>query len=161
MQFGGLSSDLDVVAWGALWGDSWRAFCIFQQPMKTLIILAVMVLAGVVAKRVLAGPGISLKEAELRIASGEAILIDVREPSEWASGVAEPAVLLPLSDLTGGRSKWNPFLDKNSGKELLLYCRSGSRSGIAAGILRKEGFRGLNAGSISGWKNSGLPTRQP
>jgi rhodanese-related sulfurtransferase len=129
--------------------------------MKTLIILAVLVLAVVIAKRVLAGPGISYKDAEQRVASGEAVLIDVREPAEWAAGVAESAVLLSLSDLNGGRSKWNPFLDKHRDKELLVYCRSGNRSGIAAGILRKEGFRVLNVGSFSGWKNSGLPTRQP
>jgi len=129
--------------------------------MKTLIILVVVVLAVVVAKRVLAGPGISYKDAEQRITSGEAVLIDVREPAEWADGVAEPAVLLSLSDLTGGRSKWNLFLDKHRDKELLVYCRSGNRSGIAAGILRKEGFRVLNVGSFGGWKKSGLPTRQP
>ena len=38
-----------------------------------------------------------------RVRSGEALLIDVREPDEWTEGVAELAVLLPLSELTPRR----------------------------------------------------------
>ena len=129
--------------------------------MKTVLIITAVVVALFLAKRMLAGPTLSPQEAEKRVASGAAILIDVREPSEWASGVAKPALLLPLSDLTGGRSKWNPILKQNHDKELLVYCRSGNRSGVAVGILSSEGFKVSNAGSFSAWKNAGLPTRQP
>lgn len=129
--------------------------------MKTLIIIAAVLVPLVIAKRLFAGPTLSPQEVEQRVASGTAVLIDVREPSECASGVAKPANLLPLSDLTGGRSKWKPFLEQNRDKELLVYCRSGSRSGIAVGILRKEGFTCSNAGSYGAWQRAGLPTRQP
>ena len=129
--------------------------------MKTLLIIAAVVIALFIAKRLFAGPTLTPREAEKRVASGTALLIDVREPSEWASGVARPAVLLPLSDLTGSRSKWKPFLEQNRDKELLVYCRSGSRSGIAAGILRRAGFKASNAGSFGAWQNAGLPTRKP
>lgn len=129
--------------------------------MKTLIIIVTVIVALFIAKRLFAGPTLSPLEAEKRVSSGAAILIDVREPAEWAAGVAKPAILLPLSDLTGGRSKWKPFLEKNRDKELLVYCRSGSRSGIAAGILRGEGFNVSNAGSFGAWLSAGLPTRKP
>ena len=129
--------------------------------MKTLIVIAAVVIALFIAKRLFAGPTLNPQEAEKRVGSGAAILIDVREPSEWASGVAKPALLLPLSDLTGTRSKWRPFLEQNRDKELLVYCRSGGRSGIAAGILRREGFKASNAGSFGAWQNAGLPTRKP
>ena len=91
--------------------------------MKTLLIIAAVVIALLIVKRLFAGPTLAPQEAEKRVASGTALLIDVREPAEWVSGVAKPAVLLPLSDLTGGRSKWKPFLEQNRDKELLVYCR--------------------------------------
>jgi len=107
-------------------------------------------------------PAIKPVDAAARVKAGDAVLIDVREPDEWAeSGVAEPAALLSLSDLRGERKSWKPFLEKNREKTLLLYCRSGNRSGQAAAILAKEGFKTANAGSFSGWKSDGLPVRKP
>lgn len=99
-------------------------------------------------------------EAAKRVADGKAVLIDVREPAEWAeTGVAAPAALLPLSDLNGDRKQWKEFLEKNRDKELILYCRSGNRSGRAAAILAGEGFRTANAGGFSDWQAAGLPVR--
>ncbi|MBI5382435.1 MAG: rhodanese-like domain-containing protein [Opitutae bacterium] len=100
-------------------------------------------------------------EAAQRVAAGQAVLVDVREPAEWAeTGVAAPAQLLPLSDLTGERKLWKAFLEKNRERELLLYCRSGNRSGRAATLLAEEGFRTVNAGSFRAWSAAGLPTRK-
>src|SRR6266542_930539 len=94
-------------------------------------------------------PATTPADAAPRIRSGEAVLIDVREPNEWSRGVAESAVLLPLSDLTRHRAQWTPFLAQAAGRELLLYCASGTRSGIAARLLASEGFRAANAGGLS------------
>ena len=117
----------------------------------TLTALAVIVVV-LIANRALAGSFLPPAEAAQRVANGTAVLIDVRESGEWArSGVAEPAVLLSLSDLRGDRVGWKSFLEKNKEKELILYCRSGNRSGIAAGILAKEGFQVANAGGFKHW----------
>jgi rhodanese-related sulfurtransferase len=106
-------------------------------------------------------PSLSPRECAARIRAGDAILIDVREPGEWASGVADQAVLLPLGDLTGARAQWKPFLAANAGKELLVYCAAGGRSGIAARILTSEGFRAANTGGFSDWFESGWPVAKP
>ena len=100
-------------------------------------------------------------EAAHLVAAGQAALIDVREPGEWTDGVAAPAALLALSDLSGSRQKWKPFLEKNRDKELIFYCLSGARSGSAARLLAKEGFRTANAGSIYDWSGAGLPVSKP
>jgi rhodanese-related sulfurtransferase len=89
------------------------------------------------------------------------VLIDVREPSEWAGGVVKGALLLPLSDLRGERSQWRPALAAHADKELILYCRSGNRSGIAANILAEEKLRVTNAGAFSAWKAAGQPVVVP
>jgi rhodanese-related sulfurtransferase len=106
-------------------------------------------------------PSLSPRECAARIRSGEAVLIDVREPGEWTSGVADQAALLPLGDLTGARTQWKPFLAAQAGKELLVYCAAGGRSGIAARILTSEGFRAANTGGFSDWVDSGWPVAKP
>lgn len=129
--------------------------------MKFVLIALVVIAVLVIANRAIAGQFMSPAEAAQRVADGAAVLIDVREPGEWVStGVAEPAVLLSLSDLRGDRVTWKAFLEKNKNKELILYCRSGNRSGIAAGILEKEGFQVANAGGFRHWKSAKMPVRQ-
>ncbi len=100
-------------------------------------------------------------ECAARVRSGEAFLIDCREPGEWAGGVAHSARLLPLSDLTGARAHWRKFLAEAQGREVLLYCASGARSGLAARILAAEGVRAANTGGLAGWLDAGWPVAQP
>ena len=75
-----------------------------------------------------------------------AILIDVRSKGEFASGHHPQSINIPLDSLNGESAK----LDKT--KTILLCCASGTRSGMAVGILKKNGFSHvLNAGP---WTNT-------
>ena len=104
---------------------------------------------------------LSPAEAAARVERGEAILVDVREPAEWAqTGVVSSAFTLPLSDLRGDRRAWAAFLETHRDQALILYCRSGNRSGQAAEILAAEGFRVANAGGLRDWTAAGQPTRR-
>lgn len=127
--------------------------------MKTLLLILLIVAVFFVVRHLMAGPSITPAEAAARVAAGTAVLIDVREPGEWAGGVAEPALLCSLSDLRGPRAQWKSVLEANRDKELILYCASGARSGLAAGMLRKEGFNAVNSGGYGGWRNADLPVR--
>ena len=128
--------------------------------MKLLTFVILILATFFVTSRMLAGDFMAPDEAAKRVKEGNALLIDVREPGEWAdTGVAEPAVLLSLSDLRGDRTSWKSFLKENKDQELILYCRSGNRSGIAARILEKEGFKVSNAGGFKHWQKAGLPVR--
>ena len=126
-----------------------------------LVFIVVAVGVGFVLLRPLlfGGRRIAAAAAYPKIQAGDAVLIDVREPDEWKSGVAAPAQLLPLSDLQGERRQWAPVLAANKDKELILYCASGIRSGQAAIRLRKDGFKTANLGAFSRWRQAGLPTR--
>ncbi len=130
--------------------------------MKSVILASLLFLgAGAGCSRAAEAPTIAPAEAAQRVADGQAVLIDVREPKEWVeTGVAAPAALLALSDLTGDRKQWKGFLEKNRDKELILYCRTGHRSGRAAKLLAEEGYRTLNAGGFRDWQDAKLPTRQ-
>ncbi len=129
--------------------------------MKFLILVVLLIGIAFMLLRSRPTGGLTPAEIAKRVADGRAVLIDVREPSEWTDGVAAPALLLPLSDLRGERRAWAPVLAKNRDKELILYCRSGNRSGQAASILAGEGFRTANGGSFGRWASSGELTRTP
>ena len=89
------------------------------------------------------------------------MLVDCREASEWAdTGVAAPATLLPKSDFDGDKKLWKEFLAKNKGKQVILYCRGGSRAGTVAAALNEQGVAAANAGGFKDWTAAGLPTRK-
>ena len=77
--------------------------------------------------------------------SPDALLIDVRSPGEFNSGHIAGAVNLPLDRVESDISGIAP--DKST--PLLLYCRSGARSGRACEILSSVGYRSVrNGGGI-------------
>lgn len=96
-----------------------------------------------------------------KIRSGEALLVDIRESAEWTDGVAESAALLPISELRGPSRAWRDFLANAGQREVLLYCASGSRSGMAARHLQSQGVRALNAGGLADWAAAGWPIVRP
>lgn len=73
-----------------------------------------------------------------------AILVDVREADEFASGHIPNAMNEPLSTIN------QITLPKDA--QLFLYCLRGSRSKRAAGILKKMGYTVKSIGGISGYK---------
>jgi rhodanese-related sulfurtransferase len=130
--------------------------------MTTLARLIASYFISAVVALAAEAPKISPADAAKRVADGTAIIVDVREPAEWAeSGVAAPAVLLPMSDFNGDQKLWKPFLAENPGKELILYCRSGNRSGKVAAKLAAQGLSVANAGGFKDWAAAGLPVRKP
>ena len=105
---------------------------------------------------------ISPADAAKLVADGKAVLVDVREPSEWLdSGVAAPAVLLPKSEFDAGLTgQWKDFLAKVGDKEIITYCRSGKRADVVAAALAKDGHQVANAGAFKDWQAAGLPVRK-
>ncbi len=95
------------------------------------------------------------------VADGKAVLVDIREPAEWAeAGVAAPAVLLPKSDFDSDRKQWKDFLTKVGDKQIILYCRSGRRADAVGQTLAAEGRSVANAGGMKDWVAAGLPVRE-
>jgi len=106
-------------------------------------------------------PRLTPQAAAGLVAADQAVLVDVREPAEWAeTGVAAPAVLLPKSDFDGDRKLWREFLQHSAGKKIILYCRSGKRAGVVGAALAEEGRSVANAGGFKDWEAAGLPTRK-
>ena len=66
------------------------------------------------------------------------VIIDVREPDEWAGGKIEGSTHMPLG-LTIRNAKKKQIEDLR-GKKICTYCGTGYRGNIAADELVKEGF---------------------
>ncbi len=75
-------------------------------------------------------------------------IIDVREPSEWESGIIENAHLINLSGLEG---RIEEVLKLGTENQVALYCKSGARAALASSILVKHGF--TNVFNIGGMMN--------
>lgn len=82
------------------------------------------------------------------------LLLDVREPFEWARGHLEGAVHIPLGQLPARLGELDPA------SEWVVYCAVGGRSAHAAQFLRQRGFqRVLNLdGGIIAWAAEVDPT---
>jgi rhodanese-related sulfurtransferase len=94
---------------------------------------------------------VSREEAQKLIDEG-AQLVDVRADHEWELGRIEGATHLPLSEL-GERAG---EIDRD--RPVVLYCRGGNRSTMAAEALAAEGYDAAKLSEgIVGWAEAGLP----
>jgi rhodanese-related sulfurtransferase len=98
---------------------------------------------------------VEVEPADLRamLGRGEALVVDVREPDEFAREHIEGALLIPLSRLHPAQ------IPADDGRVVVLHCRSGSRSTRAANLLLGSGrgtVRHLKGG-LAAWRAAGLP----
>ncbi|QEE15430.2 rhodanese-like domain-containing protein [Promethearchaeum syntrophicum] len=84
------------------------------------------------------------------------IILDVRNQDEYDSGHLNNSILIPLGEL---ESRLNEIIQYNN-TEIIVYCRSGSRSLSASNILASNGFFKVYnmLGGITTWIDAGYPT---
>jgi rhodanese-related sulfurtransferase len=94
---------------------------------------------------------ISRDEAQKLIDEG-AQLVDVRAGHEWEAGRIAGAVHVPLAELAERTAE----IDRE--RPVVLYCRGGNRSTMAADALADAGFDAAKMSEgIVGWAEAGLP----
>lgn len=86
------------------------------------------------------------------------VLLDVRENNELGDGMLNDAIHIPLSSLNSRLSE----LDKYQGRPVMVYCRSGNRSGSVCRTLTGRGFDKVYnlAGGIMAWQEAHLPIQK-
>ncbi len=99
---------------------------------------------------------INVAEFKELLDKGDAVLVDVREPSEFAEDYIENAVNLPAYTID---KTWKSKMNVEKDKVILTYCLSGYRSGVASEELINMGYKNVYSlkGGISAWKASNLP----
>ena len=94
-------------------------------------------------------------EAQRLVQSG-ALLVDVRSREEYAAGHVPDAINLPVQELPARMSE----LPRD--RALVVYCRSGHRSGRAAELLKEAGYGQVhNLGAMSRWPGPTTPAAPP
>ncbi len=98
-----------------------------------------------------AGAEVSRDEAQKLIEEG-AQVVDVRADHEWEAGHIAGAVHLPLAELAERAGE----IDRE--RPVVLYCRGGNRSTMAAAALADAGYDAAKLSEgIVGWAEAGLP----
>jgi len=123
-----------------------------KTAFRALFLAATLLVAAFAAQ---AGSGTVDVKQGASLQSQGALLIDLREPDEYAQGHAPGSTLIPLGQLQKRLLEFSARKDK----PIALICRSGNRSGVAQKILEKAGFtRTVNvAGGMNAWARAGLP----
>lgn len=91
----------------------------------------------------------SLKQG---LADGLLLIVDVREPHEYASGHIPGSLLMPLSDFDPAA------LPREAGKQVILTCQAGVRSLKALGLAAEAGRSDIHAhfgGGFAAWRAAG------
>jgi len=83
------------------------------------------------------------------------LILDVREPGETAGGKITKATQIPV----GSVGQRIGELEKYKNKHVIVYCKNGTRSGIACKDLSKAGFEHVYSlnGGLTAWQEAHLP----
>ena len=98
---------------------------------------------------------------EREVASGDAVLVDIREAEEFGEGRIPGAVHVPRGMLEFRADPSSPYhqqpLDPSA--RVILHCASGGRSALAAATLGEMGYERVAHldGGIKAWKEAGKP----
>lgn len=123
--------------------------------MKKAILVVVMAFVGTFA---FAQTRVGPQDVQNLLGTKPApLVLDVRTPQEFSGGHLAGARLLPYDQITAESAE---RILGARGSSVIVYCRSGHRSGIAAQTLTKLGYRVFDLGALSQWKGPlevGLP----
>jgi rhodanese-related sulfurtransferase len=102
---------------------------------------------------------VSLQQARAEHEAGRVLLIDIRETREHQTGVAQGAVLLPMSQL----SQKQTLIPKNPDQPVLLICNTQNRSKASLEKLKAQGYQNIRyvEGGMSEWATKGWPMVAP
>jgi rhodanese-related sulfurtransferase len=126
---------------------------------NNLLLFAVAFVSGAMLlwplfRRTAGGPWVNTAEATHLINREDALVLDVREPGEYASGHILGAKNAPVSRLSDGGE-----IAKRKERPVIVYCEGGERSSKAVAFLKKQGFTHVVnlTGGLKAWQQAGLP----
>ena len=101
------------------------------------------------------GPWVGTLEATQLINREDALVLDVREATEFAGGHMLGAKNIPLANIEARAGE----LDKHKSKPVIVLCGDGSRASKAATAVRARGFANVVnlSGGFPAWQQAGLP----
>jgi rhodanese-related sulfurtransferase len=117
--------------------------------MYTFLIIVVVLLVVYFLVTNLSSGGKIKEEGMSQINLQNSLLVDVREPDEFALGHNPNSINIPLSEIEKGRLSEFQNTDKEN---IVLVCRSGNRAGMVENILKQKGVS-KNIVNLGPWQN--------
>src|SRR3989338_9017655 len=124
-----------------------------MKPLRQLLVMFALLPALALA----APTDLSRDQLKARQAKGQpTLLVDVRSAEERLAGHVPGAINLPHDQIAARAAELGRHKTDGS---LVLYCRSGRRTALAAAALEAQGFTGLMhlVGDMQGWQDAGGP----
>jgi phage shock protein E len=109
-----------------------------------LLTLALTACGGVPQDERPAAPAAAMQSdaAEAPQPGAAVVYVDVRTPAEYAGGHVAGSLNIPVDEMERRWQELEPYRDQ----QVVLYCRTGRRSGIAMDVLKSKGFKLLENG---------------
>lgn len=123
-----------------------------------LILIVLLMVMNESRRKLLGFKEVGTNDAVRLMNSEDALMLDVREDSEFKSGHIANAVHIPLGLLESRLKE----IDEHKEKPVIVCCRSGQRALKGASILQRQGFKSiykLNGGMMA-WSDAGLPVKR-
>ncbi len=126
---------------------------------SAIMVLGLVVMALVHSQTLVDTDSVTLDQARKELETGKAIIIDVREPQEHATGVAPGVQLLPMRQLAVRLGE----IPNDPKRPVLLICNTQNRSSATLKFLREKGYSNVRFvhGGMSEWARRGWPLVRP
>jgi rhodanese-related sulfurtransferase len=124
-----------------------------SKSMRVFLSLTTLLCILFAVQQIQAAEEVDVIQAQSMSRQG-ALLLDVREPDEYAKEHAPNAMLIPLGQISSRMQEIAAYKDK----PVDIMCHSGRRSAKAAKMLQEAGFRQVHSirGGIVAWEKAGL-----
>ena len=108
-----------------------------------------------IAQQAQSTSAITAQETYKKLNDTSVVILDVRTEQEHTQERIAETPLVPVQELSERVNELSQYKNKT----IIVYCRSGNRSGAATRILWEQGFNAVNmSGGIVRWKTEQLPT---
>jgi rhodanese-related sulfurtransferase len=131
-------------------------FLVRNWPLALVFVVSgIMLLWPLLKRRLSTSREIGTLDATRLINAEDPLVLDVREPNEYAGGRLPNALHIPLSQLKDRAAE----ITKHVARPVIVYCDRGVRSSAAASALARLGFTRVQSlrGGVRAWKEAGLP----
>ena len=120
-----------------------------------LVVSGAMLVWPLVQRRLSSARQVGALAATQLINRQNALILDLRESSEYAAGRVPNALHIPLSQLDARARELAKFV----GRPVIAYCDRGLRSRRAVSVLSKLGFSEVFTldGGLRAWSDAGMP----
>lgn len=105
------------------------------------LVLGLLAITSVHAQSVTTEPELDLAAVREKVREKAAVLIDVREQSEWDERHLKVAHLIPLSVLRDAARRDDALAKLSPEVPIYCHCKAGLRAKMAAEFLREQGFK--------------------